>query len=77
MDFIDGLPRSGGKDVIWVIVDRLSKYVHFIALIHPMTAVGLAKVFIDQFYCLYGAPVDIVSDHDPLHISHFWKEFVG
>lgn len=32
MDFIKGFPKSGGKDTIWVIVDRMSKYAHFIAL---------------------------------------------
>lgn len=35
MDFITSLPMSNGKSAIMVIVDRLSKYSHFIALKHP------------------------------------------
>lgn len=39
MDFIDGLPPSFGKTVIFVVVDRLTKAAHFVALAHPYTAV--------------------------------------
>lgn len=35
MDFIEVLPKSRGKDMIWIIVDRISKYAHFTALTHP------------------------------------------
>ncbi|XP_059294484.1 uncharacterized protein LOC132047460 [Lycium ferocissimum] len=38
MDFIDGLPSSKGKSVVWVIVDRFTKYGQFIALSHPYSA---------------------------------------
>ena len=35
MDFITGLPKSQGKSVIMVIVDRLTKYTDFCAFSHP------------------------------------------
>jgi hypothetical protein len=45
MDFIDGLPKSEGKEVIFVVVDRFSKYAHLMALTHPYSAITVAKVF--------------------------------
>jgi hypothetical protein len=36
MDFITGLPKSEGKTVIMVVVDRLTKYAHFFSISHPI-----------------------------------------
>ncbi|KAL0398579.1 UNVERIFIED_CONTAM: Retrovirus-related Pol polyprotein from transposon.6 [Sesamum radiatum] len=56
MDFIEGLPNSEGKDSILVVVDRLTKYSHFLALKHPYTAASVAKIFFDNIYKLHGLP---------------------
>ncbi|KAJ3685492.1 hypothetical protein LUZ61_014656 [Rhynchospora tenuis] len=73
MDFISGLPKSEGKEVVMVVVDRLTKYSHFISLSHPYTASTVAKVFIDQVYRLHGLPTSIVTDRDPVFTSNFWR----
>ena len=42
MGFIEGLPKSHGYEVILMVVDRLTKFVHFISLSHPYTAAKVA-----------------------------------
>ncbi|KAK9073457.1 hypothetical protein SSX86_007781 [Deinandra increscens subsp. villosa] len=74
MDFITKLPSSRGKTAIWVIVDRLSKFAHFVALPRHYTAVSLASLFLREIYKLHGLPKTIISDRDPIFISRFWKE---
>jgi hypothetical protein len=49
MDFIEGSFRSEGKDIILVIVDKLTKYNHFIALSHPFTAKSVVEIFLNHF----------------------------
>ena len=74
MDFILGLPKSKGYDAMLVVVDRLSKYNHFILLKHPYTAKSIADIFVREVICDHGIPTSIVSDCDPLFLSHFRQE---
>jgi hypothetical protein len=47
LDFIEGLPTSEGANSILVVVDRLTKYAHFLPLHHPYTAQSVSKLFVD------------------------------
>jgi hypothetical protein len=74
MDFITGLPKSEGKSVIMVIVDRMTKYAHFCALSHPFKASTVATAFMETVQKLHGNPKIIVSDRYPIFTGHFWIE---
>jgi hypothetical protein len=69
MDFIKGLPLSLGYSVIWVMVDKLTKYAHFLLLKHPYTAEKLAQSFITQLFKLHSMPTSVISDKDSTFIS--------
>lgn len=56
------------------MVDRLSKYAHFLTLKHPFTAPSLAKLFVKEIVRLHGIPLTIVLDRDKVFLSLFWKE---
>ena len=74
MDFIEGLPRSEHFDCILVVVDKFSKYAHFLPLAHPFTASSVAKVFMQNVYKLHGLPKVIISDRDKIFTNEFWDQ---
>lgn len=73
MDFITGLPKSQGKNVIFVVVDRLSKSAHFMPLSNPFSAIKVAQCYLDNLFKLHGWPQTIVSDRD-VFLVNFGKE---
>ncbi|KAL0423480.1 UNVERIFIED_CONTAM: hypothetical protein Sradi_0882800 [Sesamum radiatum] len=69
------LPRSEGKNYILVVVEKLTKYAHFLPLTYPFTLEQVVKVFLNNIYRLHGLPLNIVSDRDKIFTSEFfWKE---
>jgi hypothetical protein len=56
------------------VVDRFSKYAHFIALGHPYTAASVARAFFDGIVRLHGFPSSIVSDRDPVFTGNVWRD---
>lgn len=73
MDFITGLPNSFGYTTIMVVIDRLTKYAHFVALKTEYTSRMVAEVFMNQVVKLHGMPKSIVSDRGKVFTSNFWK----
>lgn len=74
LDFVEGLPRSGGYNCILVVVDKLTRYAHFLPLAHPFTSFQVAKAYLDNVFKLHGLPVALVSDRDKVFTSQLWKE---
>ena len=74
MDFVVGLPRtSSGNDAIWVIVDRLTKSAHFIAIKLSFSVEQLAELYVAQIVRYHGIPKAIISDRDGRFTSKFWR----
>jgi hypothetical protein len=74
VDFIDGLPLSEGANTILVVVDRFTKYAHFVPMKHPFSAPQVARVFTDSVVRLHGMPRSIVSDRGAIFTSTFWRQ---
>ncbi|CDJ29330.1 Retrotransposon nucleocapsid protein, related [Eimeria mitis] len=76
MDFILGLPPVRGHDSIYIVVDRLSKYAHFIPCSSTVTAEGVSQLFINHVWKLHGSPKSIIADRDPKFVSAFWRSLM-
>lgn len=76
MDFIVGLLCTlYGHNSIWVMVDRLIKWSHFLVMKTTYKVIHAARFFIVEIVSLHGVPSSIISDRDPKFSSRFWKEF--
>jgi len=73
IDFVVGLPRSPrGQDIIWVVIDRLSKVAHFIPIRSTSTASDLAPIYVLEVVRLHGVRHTIISDRGAKFVSKLW-----
>ena len=77
MDFVTGLQWSQGRNTIWVVIEHLTKVRHFVPCRKSIDAAGLADLFIEHVFRLYGLPDIIVSDRRPQFAAAFWQRLCG
>ncbi|GKA16512.1 putative reverse transcriptase domain-containing protein [Tanacetum coccineum] len=74
MDFVTKLPKSSqGYDVIWVIVDRLTKPAIFMPMRKTDSMERLVRMYLKEVVTRHGIPVSIICDHDPRFALNFWR----
>jgi hypothetical protein len=74
MDFITKLPKiDSGCDAIWVIVDRLTKSAHFLAISEDDSVDKLARLYVKEIISHHGVPISIISDRDSRFMSALWR----
>ncbi|GJW66073.1 putative reverse transcriptase domain-containing protein, partial [Tanacetum coccineum] len=74
MDFVTKLPKSSqGYDIIWVIVDRLTKSVIFVPMTETKPMDKLTRMYQKEVVTRHGIPLSIICDHDPRFALNFWR----
>ena len=74
MDFITGLPKVQGRDCLYVVVDRLTKFAYFFSITSDYSAAQVPELFFREVFKLHGLPKTIVSDRDSRFTGAFWQE---
>nr|GEW34892.1 putative reverse transcriptase domain-containing protein [Tanacetum cinerariifolium] len=73
MYFLTKLPRtSSGHDTIWVIVNRLTKFAHFLPIREDYKMDTLASLYLNEIVARNGVSISIIPDHDSRFTSRFW-----
>src|SRR3954451_14395366 len=74
MDFIMQLPLTKkGHDVIFVVVDKLSKTIKAIPTTTNITAPEVADLFFHHIFQHFGLLSIIISDRDSQFTGKFWQ----
>ena len=76
MDFVTHLPQTSQRhEAVWVIVDRLTKSIHFLVVQMAFTLEEFYRLYIREIVRLHGVLVSIVWDRDSRFTTRFWKSF--
>ena len=59
-----------------VVVDKLSKYAHFIPVKSTCKVIDITQVFMKEVFRLHGMLKEIVSNRDTKFTSNFWKSLM-
>ncbi|GJT98206.1 putative reverse transcriptase domain-containing protein [Tanacetum coccineum] len=74
MDFVTKLPKTtSGQDIIWVILDRLTKSAHFLPMKETDSMEKLTRQYLKEVVSRHGVPVSIISDRDN---TYLWWSFL-
>ncbi|GJT36675.1 putative reverse transcriptase domain-containing protein [Tanacetum coccineum] len=74
MDFITKLSMiSSGHDSIWIIVDRMTKSAHFLAIREDYPTEKLVRLYINEVVARHGMPISIISDRGGCFTTRFWQ----
>lgn len=72
LNFVEGLPKYTSLNCILVVVDKFSKYNHFVPLAHPFTAPDVAEAYMQHIHRLHGLPQSLISDRDRIFTGTLW-----
>src|SRR5215211_3009540 len=74
MDFITKFPKTtGGLDTIWVIVNRLTKFAHFLPIKEIDKMEKLTRTYNREIVRMHGVPISIISNRDSRFTSRLWQ----
>ncbi|GKD42308.1 putative reverse transcriptase domain-containing protein [Tanacetum coccineum] len=72
--FVIKLPKSSsGHDIIWIIVERLTKSAHFLLMHKDYKMDRLDRLYLNEIVARHGVLISIISDRDSRFRSRFWQ----
>ena len=74
VDFVVELPESNGYDAVMCVVESTTKRAHFISTHTTVSALGAARLYLQNVWKLHGLPSMTVSDRGGQFVAQFTRE---